>query len=71
MFAIEFQARVKNGTMEIPQEYRNQVQESVRVILLVPEHSSKLGMIGSLLEHLIQDPTFRPLSRNEIYNEQE
>ena len=69
MFAIEFQARVKDGVIEIPEEYRDQLTESVRVIILTPAHSRGTGMIARLLEHPIQDPTFVPMTRDEIYQD--
>lgn len=69
MFAVEFQARVKGGVIEIPEEYRDHLGEVVRVIILTPERAQGTGIIAHLLEHPIQDPTFVPLSRDEIYRD--
>jgi hypothetical protein len=67
MFAIEFQAQVKNGVIEIPAAYRDQLTESVRVIILTPDRPQATGIIARLLETPLEDPTFVPLTRDEIY----
>jgi hypothetical protein len=67
MFAIEFQAQIKNGVIEIPTEYLDELGDVVRVIILAPERPQRSGMIQQLLEHPIQDPTFVPLKRDELY----
>jgi hypothetical protein len=67
MFAIEFQTQIKNGIIEVPTEYQNRINSSVRVIVLAPEQARRPGMITRLLEHPIQDDTFVPLTRDEIY----
>jgi hypothetical protein len=69
MFAIEFQARVKDGVIEIPHEYRDQLTESVRVIILASERPQGTGIIARLLAHPLHDPTFVPLTRDEIYQD--
>jgi len=37
MFAVEFEADVHNGKVEIPAEYRQQLGKHIRVIILVEE----------------------------------
>ncbi len=69
MFAIEFQARIKDGMIEIPKEYRDQLTESVRVIILAPERPQGTGIIARLLAHPLQDPAFVPMTRDEIYQD--
>ncbi len=39
MRAIEFQTKIKNGMIEIPQMYRHQISTQVRVIVLSEEQS--------------------------------
>jgi hypothetical protein len=70
MQAIEFQTRVKNGTIEIPERYQSQVGKQVRVILLSEEHPARLNLIDQLLEHPLKAESFKPLSRDEIYDRQ-
>ena len=68
METIEFQAIVKNGSIEIPPQYLKRLKEQVRVILLT-ENTSKMqkNLIDKLLVHPVRIKGFRPLSREEIY----
>ena len=67
MFTIEFQARIDNGAIEVPEKYRDLLKGSVRVILVGEGESSPGNMIDELLARPLQIPDFRPLSRDEIY----
>jgi len=67
MIAIEFQTTVKNGVIEVPEEYRDQLSEAVRVIILTPEKTTGTGMIAQLLANPIRDLNFVPMTRDEIY----
>lgn len=67
MFSIEFQARINNGAIEVPEEYRDRVKGSVRVILVGEGESSSGNMIDELLAKPLEIPGFRPLTRDEIY----
>ncbi len=40
MDAVEFEAIIKDGVIEVPAEYRDRFREPVRVILLAPERSA-------------------------------
>ena len=73
MYAIEFQARVKDGSIEIPSRYRDRLGRTVRVIIL-REHSSRAqgeGKSPNLIDQLLETPLklkgFTPLSRDEIH----
>ena len=68
MYAVEFQAKVKNGAIEIPQEYRARFKERVRVILLAEEESMAVNFIDDLLQNPVHIPGFKPLTRDEIYD---
>lgn len=68
MIAIEFQARVKDGSIEVPEQYRDQVNGEVRVIILRTDRQKKSKIIERLLQQPLQDTSFRPLTRDEIYN---
>ncbi len=70
MIAIEFQAHVKDGTIEVPLEYRDQLPGTVRVIILRTEVSKARNIIERMLKHPIQDPAFTPLHRDEMYHRQ-
>ncbi|MBP1465275.1 hypothetical protein EYB53_006105 [Candidatus Chloroploca sp. M-50] len=67
MVAVEFQTRVKDGTIEVPEQYRDQVYGVVRVIILRTDEPKKSKIIERLVQHPIQDPTFQPLTRAAIY----
>ena len=67
MFTIEFQARIDNGAIELPEKYRDRLKGPVRVILVGEGESSSGNMIDELLARPLQIPDFRPLSRDEIY----
>ena len=67
MYAVEFQAKVKNGSIEIPEVYRDRFKERVRVILLAEEESGTANLIDQLLQHPVKVAGFKPLTREEIY----
>ena len=69
MVAIEFQAQVKDGIIEVPEVYRDKLADSVRVIILTPDRTQATGILARLLETPIDDPTFVPLTRDEIYED--
>ncbi len=68
MYAFEFQAKPKNGRIEIPVEYQDKISGTVRVIILSSEHSvGAAGMIDRLLERPLEIEDFEPLTREEVY----
>ena len=68
MYAVEFQTNVKDGTIEVPSEYRNKVKGSVRVIILTEEEPAAMNMIEHLIRNPIQAPGFTPMKREDIYH---
>lgn len=68
MRAVEFSTSIRNGMIEVPEEYRRDLSDHVRVILLADE--KKLAGVN-LIDLLLQDPIrirdFHPLTREEIY----
>ena len=67
MYAVEFQAKIKNGTIEIPEMYRNRFKAHVRVILLAEEESTTVNLIDQLLQHPLKVAGFKPFTRDELY----
>lgn len=67
MYAVEFQARIKDGMIEIPSQYKDKLKEVVRVIILSEEKETTLNMIDQLLTSPLKVKNFKPLSRAEIY----
>ncbi|HEY0602985.1 MAG TPA: hypothetical protein VGD58_08735 [Herpetosiphonaceae bacterium] len=69
MIAFEFQTSIKDGVIEVPAEYRDQLFGTVRVIILAPTTQQSGGIISQLLANPIQDEQFTPLTRDEIYQD--
>ncbi|MBA2341052.1 MAG: hypothetical protein H0V88_11695 [Pyrinomonadaceae bacterium] len=68
MYAFEFQAKPKDGRIEIPAEYQDKIAGTVRVIVLSTEKSAATSdMIDQLLEHPIEIENFTPFAREEVY----
>ena len=67
METIAFSATIKGGFIEIPEEYRDRLKPSVRVILLSEEEDQEADIIDQLLEHPLKLKEFRPLSREEAH----
>ena len=66
MNAIEFNARVNNGIINIPDEYRSQLTENVKVIVLSKEEKKTDNIIDQLLDSPLPIKA-APMSREEIY----
>ena len=67
MQAVEFQAKIKNGTIEIPSQYQDKLKEVVRVIILTDEGETTTNLIDQLLTTPLKVKDFRPLTRTEVY----
>ncbi|MBU1659860.1 MAG: hypothetical protein KKD28_00115 [Chloroflexi bacterium] len=68
MFTVEFHAAVRNGLIEIPDEYKEHIMSRVRVTLLQEEYPEVAhGFIGQLLENPLKIDGFQPLTREEMY----
>ena len=67
MYAIEFNTKVKDGSITIPEEYKDKVQGNVRVILLTEQSTEESDLIEQLLTNPLNIEGFKPLRREEIY----
>ncbi len=77
MYAVEFQANITDGIIEVPETYRRQLAGAVRVIILTNQPTSDAvidevidsepDMIARLLAHPRKVAHFTPLKRDEIY----
>ena len=67
MHAVEFKAKIKNGMIEIPSQYKDKLKEIVRVIILTDEGETTTNLIDQLLASPLKVRNFKPLSRAEIY----
>ncbi len=67
--AVEFQAKIQNGLIEIPDEYKQELSEGddIKVIVLVKKKSfPKKDIIDELTENPVQ--VNGVLTREEIYS---
>lgn len=68
MVAVEFQADVDDGKIEIPDQYRAQIGRYVRVILLADGAPPKSkGAFAKLFASAPGIADFKPLSRDEAH----
>jgi hypothetical protein len=67
MAAIEFEAQVTNGAIEIPPVHRAELQGSVHVIVIPAARAAGHSMIDELLAHPLQVTGFRPLTRDQAH----
>lgn len=74
MYAIEFQTKISNGSIELPQEFVGKLVGEVRVIVLKQEQSAVAeNLPESLIDRLMNAPisldAFKPMSREDIYEQ--
>jgi hypothetical protein len=67
MNAIEFDAQVTNGTIEIPAAHRGELSGSVHVIVLPQSPAAQATKIDELLARPLVVPGFRPLTRDAAH----
>jgi hypothetical protein len=67
MEAIEFTAKIKNGTIQIPKKYKNKTGYTVKVIIMTEKKAKQADIIDRLLTNPIKLKDFSPFSREEIY----
>ena len=67
MYAVEFQARVADGMIRIPDPYRKQINDMVRVIVLMEMPVTEETYIDSLLAEPLRIPDFEPLHKDETH----
>jgi len=75
MYAIEFEATIKNGMIPIPLQYLTQLQPRLRVIVLqadsaVPKDTSKQkeAFFANVAQHRFDLPQDYVFKREELYD---
>jgi hypothetical protein len=73
METIEFQAKIKNGVIEIPGEYSQELNDSEMVEVTIKrivkkKRIAKTGIIARLIENPILVENFKPLTREEAHD---
>ena len=69
MSTIEFHAKVTNGSIDIPEQYRNKVKGNVHVILVEEGAAQGFDIIEQLLDNPVKVETFKPFTREELYEQ--
>lgn len=67
MFGAEFQAKVTNGTIEIPTALRDRFQGQIKVILLANDKPDASNKIAQLLARPLRIDEFAALTREEAH----
>lgn len=69
---VEFETEIRNGNIEIPEKFRYQIKDKIKVLVSIKEaektEEEPFDIIGELIENPIQDPNFVPFKRDEIYD---
>ena len=69
MSTIEFHAKVTNGSISIPEEYRSEIKGDVRVILVTEGYAEGLDMIEHLLDHPMKIDGFKAFTREDLHDQ--
>ncbi len=69
MFAVEFQANIRDGIIEIPEEYKQELSDcnSVKVIIMKKQKKLATGIIARLISNPVKVKDFTPLMRDEAH----
>lgn len=68
MDTVEFQADIRDGSIEIPLEFRERFTDHVTVILVAESAATaEPTLIDELLAAPLALPGFRPLTRDEAH----
>jgi hypothetical protein len=68
MQTIEFHTKIKNGIIQIPDQYRSIVADDVRVILTPKsEQAVQFDIISELMANPLNVKGFKPLTRDEVH----
>lgn len=72
MSTITFTSSIKNGVIEIPEEYRQKIGDlgPVEVTIINKKETAKTGIIAELIENPIIVDEFQPLTREEAHERQ-
>ena len=68
---VKFQTNIKQGRLEIPEEYKQELREEDEVTVIVLRTQKKItktGMIAELTQNPISVPGLRQLIRDEIHS---
>lgn len=69
MEPFEFETKIKDGIIEIPEPYRANLptQDNVRVIIVLKPQTQAVKFLHHFLDHPITLNSFTPMKREDIY----
>lgn len=68
MAAVEFQATIRDGVIQVPAEYMEQFTDGVRVILMADTSRRPTDtMLDDLLAHPLKMSGFHPMTRDAAH----
>ncbi len=67
MEAIEFRTRIKNGSIRIPEKFKQKSGSTVKVIIISEQRTRHSDIINKLLANPMHLKDFSPLLKKEIY----
>jgi hypothetical protein len=69
--SVEFKTKIKQGMIEIPEEYKQELREEHEVTVIVlktPKRIPQTGRMAEFTQNPISVPGLRQLTRNEIHS---
>ena len=69
--SVEFKTTIKQGIIEIPEQYKQELREEHEVTVIVlrtPKQITQTGIIAELTQNPISVPGLRKLTREEIHS---
>lgn len=71
MASVEFQAKVENGNIVIPEEYKQELSEVATVKIIISKQSKQQSIPFDIMDELAQNPVsisgIRTISREEMH----
>lgn len=65
---IEFEAKVENGKIEVPNDFQINIEGTVYVTIATKKKREGKSYLRELIDNPIELPPFKPLTRDEIYD---
>lgn len=75
MATVEFQARVENGVIIVPEEYKQELSDGAVVNVVVSKQPAKkisdTGILAELAQKPVQVKGIRSITRDEMHDRQQ
>ena len=68
MYAVEFQTKVHDGSISVPEKYLSRFKNRVRVILMTDDETASGDFIDQLLANSVEIEEFTPINREELHD---